>query len=715
MSPPERDSVLFVLPPGGATPYFAEHLGTAFLRAVLLRAEMRSAQYLPRRNPSLSGFASYLSEHRPAVIGITAYESNLRASRALVRTVREALPGAVVVVGGPNATFSPDETLELLGADLCLRGAGEGTIDELVRRILGDPVPRPRLAELLRDVPNLAVRCGEGVSHTHLGDLSSFPGGRYRCLDDLPSPYQAGLLSTADVGLLTARGCNQHCTYCSFAAISGRRVRYHGVERVLEDLAAFKAVVDRVERRRPTISISDDAFTLAPRRAREICEGIIRRRLQLPFECETRADRVDPELLRLMRRAGFTSISFGLESAVPHVLRAIGKVQDPHTRDDPRFEAERAYVEAFRSATSAAKAAGLTPTVSVIGGLPAETADDFRATLAFVESLGLPMYVHNVLTLFPGTPLHAEGGRHGLRAGRVPGSLRWETRHAYDVRVVRPLRTSLLHAQRWEEAEQIADALCGRPRPAQAGGDGAWAVVLHGSAPEAAVARWISGVLAVYGAVVVVNPGGEVPEVAWLRVLDETAVPWGLFAPLSGEAGSDGRIVLRSRGTLGAHRIEIAPAWRAVRGIEVDDEGACLVPLWIASASPAPPPPADRRADPLSPTPQVADGCRWWSGWRRCQRPRVLHVSADGTVRPCWNGPAIGRVGDSYRELARRGAALGSARRTRGSRRDRCPLAREPPGRRGSAAAERYDLTAQLEWLLRGGTAAGPARSEGEP
>jgi anaerobic magnesium-protoporphyrin IX monomethyl ester cyclase len=714
MRPLERASVLFVLPPGGGTPHFAEHLGTAFLRAVLLRAGIRSAQYLPRRNPSLAGFVRFLRERRPAMVGITAYESNLRASRALVGTVREALPEAVVGVGGPNATFSPDETLELLGADLCLRGAGEATIDELVRRVLGGGAPRRRLAEVLQDLPNLAIRTAEGVRHTRAGDLSSFPGGRYRCLDDLPSPYQAGLLSTADVGLLTARGCNQHCTYCSFAAISGRRVRYHGVARVLDDLAAFKAVVDRVQRRRPTISISDDAFTLAPRRAREICEGIIRRRLQLPFECETRADRVDPELLRLMKRAGFTSISFGLESAVPRVLRAVGKVQDPHTRDDPRFEAERAYVEAFRTATSAAKAAGLVPTVSVIGGLPAETADDFRATLAFVDSLGVPMYVHNVLTSFPGTPLHAERGRHGLRAGRVPGSLRWETRHAYDVHAVRPLRNSLLHAQRWEEAEQIADALCGRPRPEHAGGGGAWAVVLHGSAPEAGVARWISRVLAVYGAVVVVDAAGEVPDVVWLRVLDEAEVPWGLFAPLSGEGGPDGRVVLRSRGTLGAHRFELAPAWRAVRGVEADDEGGCTVPLWIASASPAPPP-ADRRSDPLAPAPQVADGCRWWSGWRRCRRPRVLHVSADWTVRPCWNGPAIGRVGDGYRELARRGAALGVARKARGSRPDPCPLARECPGRRGSAAAERYDLAAQLEWLLRGGVVAGPARSEGGP
>jgi B12 binding protein len=144
-----RSPVLFVMAPGGAVRDFPEHLGTAFLRTVLHRAGITSCQYLPKKNPSLAGFADFLRETKPQIVGLTVYESNMNVSRALVHAVRETLPGSVIAVGGPNATFTPEETLSLLGADVCLRGAGEGTIVPIVRRILGSDSVLRRLPDLL--------------------------------------------------------------------------------------------------------------------------------------------------------------------------------------------------------------------------------------------------------------------------------------------------------------------------------------------------------------------------------------------------------------------------------------------------------------------------------------------------------------------------------------------------------------------------------------
>lgn len=688
----ERTTVLFVLPPGGVTPHFVEHLGTAFLRTVLARAGIASAQYLPAANPSLAGFARVLRERRPAVVGFTAYESNLRLCRAMARTARETLPDAVIAAGGPNATFTPEETLELVGADLCLRGAGEGTIAGIVRAIVGAPSPRRRLADLLGSFPNVVVRTEDGPWRSREGDLSSFPAEHFAALDDIPSPYQDGVLETADVGVLTARGCNQHCTYCSFAAISGRRVHFHSVERVLEDLAALERLAGRVGLRRPSISILDDAFTLAPHRAREICEGILARGLEMPFDCETRADRVDADLLRLMRRAGFAHVSFGLESAVPRVLRAMGKVQDPETGSDPAFEAERAFLDRFRRAVAWAKDAGIAPRVSVIGGFPGETADDFRATLSFVASLGVESYAHNVLSALPGTPLYRDRARLGIRAfrERVGGS--WRTRHAYDVDSVPPLPSSTAHVALWDEANELVDAICGRPRPERAA-EAAWAAVIHADRPTAAIAAWLAKVLAVSGAVVVV-PDVEADEEPWLRALADEAVPWGTFAILAPAGG--GR-ALRAVGTLGPHRFEILPAWPDPGGaVEVERSGACGVPLWFAGDSDVPPPVAG--AGPFAAAPQVVDGCRWWSQWRRCRAPRVLHARADGTVSACWRGPALGRVGDGWARLAERAVALGAGRGVAG---DRCPIECGAPDPAAAAAAEAWDVAARTSWLLR--------------
>lgn len=697
------------MPPGGVTSYWAEHLGTAFLRAVLDRAGISSRQYCPVRGASLRTFAAALESSRPALVGLTAYESNLRACRELVRVARETLPDAVVLVGGPNATFSPEETLALLSPDACVRGAAEGSIATLAQIVLGAPAARRRLPELAGAVRNLALADPAGVRFTPTGDLSSFPGESFRALDDLPSPYQAGLVATGDVGYLTARGCNQHCTYCSFAAISGRRVHYHGVERVLADLAALRPVALQTASARRPVTFYDDAFTLAPERARTICEGIIRRGLQMPFEADTRADRVDVDLLRLMKRAGFERLSFGLESAVPRVLRTIGKVQDPDTDSDPGLEAERGFLKRFRAAVATARETGLSPAVSVIGGLPGESAADFRATLDFVRSLGVAGYAHNILTVLPGTPLHRDRERHGLRVGRQPRSGSWQTQHTYAVRSVPPAPGSSLHLERWEEACLLTDALCGRPRPALADDGSAWAAILHAAEPDPSLAPWLREVLAVNGLLVVVDPYRPRDARArnlWLDALAEAGVPWGHLVLLARAEAPNGEPVLCSLGTAGAHRFRFEPAFRADGSVPTPDaEGQVQVPVWLASGSRTPPPGAGGDALPM-PAPQIADGCRWWSGWRRCRRPKVLHVRPDRSVAACWHGPPVGKVGDGYAALAAGGQALGFQGYGEG---DGCPMA--APGEsdpQGERAAERYDVGAHLFWAL---AAPGQARS----
>ncbi len=649
-------SVLFVMPPGGAVQGFTEHIGIGFLRATLARSGVQSAQYLPPGGAGAADFARHLRRSRPRLIGFTVYESNLRACRALARVARAALPEAVLLAGGPNATFSPEETLELVGVDACLRGAGEGTIVPVAQAVLGAAAPRGRVADLLAAIPNLVIREQDQVLRTAPASLASFQREHFRHLDDLPSPWQAGLLTTPAAGLLTSRGCNQHCTYCSFAAISERKVAFHSVERVLEDLAAWRSHLLRLPRPPPSAPILDDAFTLAPERARAICEGIIRRRLQLPFHCETRVDRVDEGLLRSMRRAGFTAVSFGLESAVPRVLRAIGKVQAPDAPGDPSFEQEGAWLDRFRTVTRQARRAGLAVHVSVICGLPGETAADFRATLDFVGSLDVASYAHNVLAAMPGTPLHAGLDGAGMGAGRDPDTGAWVTRHAYRVRSVRPRRGASARREHVREALQVVDALCGRPGavPPTAGAVGA--VVLHGLAPDPAAAAWIGVVLAVGGAVVSIPDGvaGWPAWRAWARSLQEARVAQGLLAllaPVKGAAGA-----YRVLGTRRAHRLEISTRWPSGReGLAVGPSGLCRALLWVGSlpAARPPPTPAARRA-----LPQIADGCRWWSGWPRCARPAVLHVRSDRAVAACWGGPVLGEVGTPLPALRSRASGL---------------------------------------------------------
>ncbi|MCM2333466.1 MAG: radical SAM protein [Anaeromyxobacteraceae bacterium] len=686
-----RPEVLFVMPPGGSVTGFPEHVGIAFLRAVLGRAGIGSAHLRLPSGAGLGAFARHLEAARPRIVGFTVYESNLRACRALARVARAALPDAVLLAGGPNATVSPAETLDLLGADACLRGAGAGALARLAGAILGGVRPRARLPSLLSDVPNLLLRDGDRAVATAPASLASFQREHFAHLDDLPSPYQAGLLVTPEAGLLTARGCNQHCTYCSFAALSERRVAFHSVERVLEDLAAWRARLLAGGRRPARVSILDDAFTLAPERARAICEGIVARGLQLPFECETRADRVDGALLRLMRRAGVRSVAFGLESAVPRVLRAIGKVQAPDAPGDPRFERERAWLATLRGAVRDARRAGLEVHLSVIGGLPGESAADLRATLAAVEALRPDRYAHNLLAAMPGTPLHAALPRHGIAAGRDPVSGAWITRHAYDVRSVAPASRSSLRRDRAQGWLRAVDALCGRPlRPGEAP-EAASAVVIHGRSPDAALARWVGEVLAVGGLVVVLAPEacGAATWDAWAGALLAGGAAHGPLHLLSPDGRREGGAAYQAAGPSAPHRLVLSTAWPAQgRSFEVDAEGRGLARLWLAGDPAATLPAGRLRAGAV---PQIADGCRWWTGWPRCEAMEVLHVRPDGAVAACWSGPPLGEVGDPLPALRARAAAL-----VRRPGRGACPLGPPPAPASSRRELERLEVASQI-------------------
>jgi len=680
-----RDQVMFMMAPGGDLPEFSEHLGAAFLRAILKGAGIGAFQYLPPAMPSLPEFAAWLREARPAVVGFTVYETNLYLSRILARVVREALPEAVVLVGGPNATFSPEETLALLGADGCMRGAGEGTIAAIAERILGSARPRAELSSLLADLPNLVLATPEGPLATAVTQLSSFPEGRFASLDDLPSPYQMGLIASPRMGYLTARGCDQHCTFCSFAAVSGNRIRFHGVPRVLDDLEALQRQFGR-DGRPARVQIYDDAFTIRPERAREICEGILERGLRLDLTGMTRADRVDASLLALMRRAGFSGVCFGVESGAPRVLRTIGKVSAPGGLRDPEFGREKAFLASVRTAVAQARAVGMHVETSVIRGLPLETPEDWRTTTDFVESLGLNECADNVLALMPGTRLFKDRARFGLEAERDPASQAWRTTHAHDVRSWPAVPGSSIFQRNWREAQVLADALCGR---VPAGTETAVAVVVaHGLAPTPAFASWLSRIMALGGLILALDsPEGEASR--WAASLAEASVPYGacrLLRP-DGEAGT---YHLELLGGADTHRITLLSEWdrlQAEAPVRVDASGACHITVGLASSPGFQP---SRLAGPgvpfLGPGLQVADACRWRPGLPRCRHPRVLHAFPDGAVRPCWHGPRIGTVGDALTDL------LAAAERLP----DACPLG----GAGGGSALADFDLASQMTWLF---------------
>jgi radical SAM superfamily enzyme YgiQ (UPF0313 family) len=313
---------------------------------------------------------------RADLVGISTITPT--APRAYEIADRLRLVGVKVVIGGPHPTFLPDEALE--HADFAVRGEGEGSLPALVRALEqggGD--------ERLRRVPGLTWRAFDGRAvHNPLPEPVA--------VAELPAPdwslVRAGVRPDGRVGsgsipMQTSRGCPYDCTFCSVTSVFGRRMRYQPASSVVERIAA-------VGNRNRYVFFYDDNFAVSRDRVGEICEGLLDAGLsRIKWTAQVRADVArDPELLRLMRRAGAHTFFIGLESAHPATLAAARKRQ--------RVDQVREHLRRIRRA-------GIRVHGMFVLGLDQDTPESVDATVRFAIDERISSAQFLVLVPLPGT------------------------------------------------------------------------------------------------------------------------------------------------------------------------------------------------------------------------------------------------------------------------------------------------------------------------
>ena len=335
---------------------------------------------------SPAALRSYLHEKQPRLVGFTAYQRNFFQIRAIARMAKEVAPECRVLIGGPQASFMPEEALAAL-TEFDFVGHGEG---ELVIQAVTEAIEGGAIEEA---VPGTSSRLSDGSWLR--GDPLLPPDD----LDVYPSPWLDGVLEPADWDeaiMLTSRGCPHHCAFCVTPAAFGSTTRAHSVERVLEDIS----VVTR--RGRGRLWFADPNFSYDPERVYAILEGIARRDLSVEMWIETRADMLSPDLLRLLARAGVHTLALGLESAVPRILDRCGKAIEPET---------------VRHAAVTALDAGLDVELFSQYGLPGEAKDDALQTLRFVQDCGVAVRGNSnaqQMQLYFGSAIIKNPGAHGI-------------------------------------------------------------------------------------------------------------------------------------------------------------------------------------------------------------------------------------------------------------------------------------------------------------
>ena len=244
------------------------------------------------------------------LVGISTITSTAPRAYAIADRARAA--GVPVIMGGPHVTYLADEALE--HADFVVRGEGEEALEAFIdaRESGGD----------LSGVPNLSYRDRDGrIVHNPMGprsaDLDRIPFPDFTLL----KPDAPGRRRLSSIPVLTSRGCPFDCSFCSVTGMFGRKYRFRSTENILEELRLY-------DDRRNFIFFYDDNFAADPKRTRDLCEAMIRESFKFKWTTQVRADVArDPELVRLMKRAGCHTLYIGFESVNPESLKGMKKSQ----------------------------------------------------------------------------------------------------------------------------------------------------------------------------------------------------------------------------------------------------------------------------------------------------------------------------------------------------------------------------------------------------
>jgi radical SAM superfamily enzyme YgiQ (UPF0313 family) len=377
--------VAIVAPPYPLEEAPAPPLGVTYVAAAFeaAGAEVRIFDYIVSRYTPGKLWAQ-IDAFQPDVLGATSVTLNFPGTAEIVCEAKRHRPSLITLMGGPHVSFAAERTLkDYPGIDLIVAGEGERTIAELMTEGLNP--------EKWGEIRGLVFRRN---GHVVINEPQPFIDD----LDTLPLParhllplsrYQALGYS---ISIITSRGCPYSCIFCQGRRMVGNRVRLRRASLVVDEIEEILSYgIDR-------INVADDLFVSSRGKVKEVCDEILRRGLRFGWSAFARVNTVDLETLKLMREAGCDSVSFGVETGNPEMLKLIRK---GITRDQ------------VRHAVSLCREAGIIAHTSFIVGLPGETAETLRETGEFAASLG-SLYGYHFLVPFPGTTVREEVERYDL-------------------------------------------------------------------------------------------------------------------------------------------------------------------------------------------------------------------------------------------------------------------------------------------------------------
>jgi anaerobic magnesium-protoporphyrin IX monomethyl ester cyclase len=338
-----------------------------------------------------------LESSEPGWLGV--YGNLLTRGNVVSIVERANAAGWCVVVGGPEPANYAEEYLAA-GASYVVPGEGEQVLEQLLS---DNPAPA---GVIFRDVGGSVVRTA--------------PAPLIRDLDSLPWPARESIdlqkylrawrsrHGQGSVSLITARGCPFSCRWCSHSTF-GQTHRRRSVASVADEA---EWILDRYQPE--MLWYADDVFTIRKDWTLTYAAEMKRRGICVPFECITRADRMDAELADALAGLGCFRIWIGSESGSQRVLDAMRR---------------GVRVEQVREAVRLVQARGIQAGMFLMWGYEEEEIGDIEATVEHVKICRPDVFLTTIAYPIKGTPYFNQV------QDKLVGPKRWHTSTDRDLRI----------------------------------------------------------------------------------------------------------------------------------------------------------------------------------------------------------------------------------------------------------------------------------------
>lgn len=354
-------------------------------------------------------FKEKLNEMQPQVL---ALYTNLMTKVKVVEFIdyvrsNPALNDCKIVVGGPDVTYNLDSYLSA-GADFLVIGEGEQTLHELLTCLKHNAD--------INSVPGIAYKAADATVKTEART-------KMKSLEELPLPNRKVIdlhnyLNTwkthhgySALNVSTQRGCPYTCKWCS-TAVYGQSYRRRPVSKVIDELAELQSTYNP-----DVIWFVDDVFTVSHKWLKAFRDEILEREISIHFECITRAERMNDEVIGWLKDAGCIRVWIGAESGSQRVIDAMDR---------------RVDVDNVKEMLIKTKAAGIETGTFIMVGYPGEKLEDIYQTSEYLAA-ALPDH-YTITKSYPikGTALYQE------IEGQITHQPDWKTSTDRDIDFTRP-------------------------------------------------------------------------------------------------------------------------------------------------------------------------------------------------------------------------------------------------------------------------------------